>query len=545
MRALRAIRLSRVTDETTSPERQLEATTAEGLRRGFDLLDEVAEDLNVSASKIDPMRRPGLGPWLKERYHEFDAVIWWRMDRAVRSMSDLHELGKWAREHKKRLIFAQGPGGGSMELDMSNPIAELIVLILAFAAQMETHAISERVTGSHAYLRQHGRWGGGPIPFGYIPVPAGEKGWKLVQDPVTAPLVREMVDRITAGDSMLGIARDFQERGIPTPRDYQDKLRGRAPKNRKWQPEAVRKILTNRSLLGETSYEGVTLRDAKGVALMRAEPLVTRQEWAQVQAAVSARGFTHTRVRTPNALLGVLKCGNCGCNMYRQEMMDKGKLYLYYRCPGKNILEGSKCKARFPGKVIEREFERVFLANFGHDEVYKREYVVGSDNSEELADVERLIIELEEEWDLGLVTDRARYLERKRAMITRRETLAAQPSTPSGYHWVPTGITYRLWWENADPIARRKLLLDAQVEAFVARTSAREWIELDYWEHAADLLATSNEGLPADVSSAPDKFGQDMAHGMGGVHLTPEDMGTDDLHMYFIWYHVRQEQLRH
>src|SRR5262245_49337040 len=149
------------------------------------------------------------------------------MDRAVRIMSDLHALAAWATANHKRIIFASGRGGGSMELDMSSPVAELIATILAFAAQMESQAIRERVTSSHAYLRRAGRWGGGMFPYGYMPVPNPDgEGWVLTDDPETAPVLWELVRRVIAGDSQNSVCLDFIARGIPTPRDYYDSKNG-------------------------------------------------------------------------------------------------------------------------------------------------------------------------------------------------------------------------------------------------------------------------------------------------------------------------------
>lgn len=109
VRALAAIRLSANHDHTTSPGRQRDANEAAADALGLNIVG-WAEDLNVSASKVGPFDRPQLGDWLR-RPHEFDAIVWWRLDRAVRSMADMAELARWAKQHRKRLIFAEGPAG--------------------------------------------------------------------------------------------------------------------------------------------------------------------------------------------------------------------------------------------------------------------------------------------------------------------------------------------------------------------------------------------------------------------------------------------------
>ena len=91
LRGVRCVRLSVMTDETTSPERQREAV-----------------DLDVSASAFGPFDGPQLGGWLA-RPDDFDALAWWRFDRAIRSMAYMHELAAWAREHRKMLVFTARP----------------------------------------------------------------------------------------------------------------------------------------------------------------------------------------------------------------------------------------------------------------------------------------------------------------------------------------------------------------------------------------------------------------------------------------------------
>ena len=180
-RALSAIRLSVTTDETTAPGRQREANEKTAANLGAAIVGE-AEDLDVSASKTTPFQRPSLGPWLK-RPQDFDLIIFWRLDRAVRSMADMSALVSWAREHGKRLVFAEGPGGGRLELDMTNVVGELIATLLAFAAQMEAQSIAERVSGAQAAMRMMPlRWRGSRPHYGYIPAPLEGGGWTLVPD---------------------------------------------------------------------------------------------------------------------------------------------------------------------------------------------------------------------------------------------------------------------------------------------------------------------------------------------------------------------------
>ena len=125
LRGVRGIRLSVLTDETTSPERQRDSTNTVARDLGIDFGEGAALreaiDLGVSASKTSPFERPELGAWLL-RPAEFDCLVFWRFDRAIRSMADMHDLAKWAKEHRKMLVFAEGVGGGRLVFDFRNPL---------------------------------------------------------------------------------------------------------------------------------------------------------------------------------------------------------------------------------------------------------------------------------------------------------------------------------------------------------------------------------------------------------------------------------------
>jgi DNA invertase Pin-like site-specific DNA recombinase len=118
LRAVDVLRLSVLTDETTSPERQHAANARAATAEGCKFVGE-AVDLGVSASKTSPFERPELSKWLA-RPETFDALIFWRFDRAVRSMDHMNKLAEWAREHHKVIIFAEGPTG-RLRLDFRNP----------------------------------------------------------------------------------------------------------------------------------------------------------------------------------------------------------------------------------------------------------------------------------------------------------------------------------------------------------------------------------------------------------------------------------------
>ena len=98
-RALGVIRLSELVDDTTSPQRQRQIISAAAERRDSEVVA-WAEDLDVSATKYPPTKRPELARWLRHP-DAYDEVIFWRLDRFVRKPSDLTDMIRWAESNGK------------------------------------------------------------------------------------------------------------------------------------------------------------------------------------------------------------------------------------------------------------------------------------------------------------------------------------------------------------------------------------------------------------------------------------------------------------
>ena len=94
LRGLSVLRLSVLTDETTSPDRQRAANPGAAASLGIELADREAVDLGVSASKTTPFERPELGDWLNNRPEDIAAIVVWHFDRLVRSMDDIHSVSQ-------------------------------------------------------------------------------------------------------------------------------------------------------------------------------------------------------------------------------------------------------------------------------------------------------------------------------------------------------------------------------------------------------------------------------------------------------------------
>lgn len=285
LRGVRAVRLSVLTDETTSPERQRESCDGAAAALGVDFGGREALDLDVSASKTTPFDRPELGGWLA-RPDEFDVIVWWRFDRAVRSQGDMHELAKWASEHRKMLVFAEGIGGGRQTFDFRdpiNPVTRMMLNQFAFAAEMEAWSIKERVTGAQAAMRMMPlRWRGSRQHYGYMPAPLEGGGWTLVPDPDAVKVIERMIRELMGGKTASQVAAGLNADGILSPRDYRAEKKNRTLGGKTggakgetttrerftWGPSIVKRVLTSPALIGWKMHKGNPVRDSTGAPVM-------------------------------------------------------------------------------------------------------------------------------------------------------------------------------------------------------------------------------------------------------------------------------------
>lgn len=255
-RVLIVVRLSRVTDATTSPERQVTACRELCATRGYEVVG-VAEDLDVSASKTTPFDRPQLGRWLADP-SKFDVIVFFRVDRIVRRLFDLADLIRWSREHSVTLVSAT-----ETHFDLSTDFGDIIALLVAKVAEMELEAISERNASAFRHNIKAGKYRGGMPPWGYMPSRDEESGdWRLVQDPIQVSVIHDVVERVLKGEPLRAIAHDLTAQGIPTPKDRFAQTQGREASGYEWHSAPLKRALTSPTLLGRVVHTRAAIRRA-------------------------------------------------------------------------------------------------------------------------------------------------------------------------------------------------------------------------------------------------------------------------------------------
>ncbi|MEW2573593.1 recombinase family protein [Streptomyces sp. NPDC047070] len=538
-----ALRLSVLTDETTSPERQREANRGAAASLGIDLADREAVDLGVSASKTTPFERPELGSWLR-RPDDFDALCFWRFDRAVRSMDDMYSLSKWARDNRKMIVFAEGPGG-RLVLDFRNPLdpmAQLMTTLFAFAAQMEAQSIRERVTSAQAAMRVMPlRWRGSRPPYGYMPAPLEGGGYTLVQDPEAVGVIERIIREVlgdqhtmTLGKSLAAIARGLNDDNVPSSRDHWSLKQGRSTGGKTggragetvvrgrfaWRHGAVKELMTSERLLGWKVTDGKPVRDSEGNPVMATtEPILTREEFDVIGASLAERSVDNKspdRADTVALLLRVIHCEGCGQRMYLHRPSPNSKSTSKtetYKC-GANT-RGHTCDSP---AIIKREWaeeyaEREFLRVLGGLEVTRTQTIPGYDPQPEL---DATLAEFEDhQAQQGRQKSQAAKAAWQRhadALDARLADLESREKVAPRIEETRTGKRYSDLWASADVAGKRAMMIEAGAHLSVKRATRGGWRTLDERRVEFDVRQPFFSKAAGDLTAMEDEE-QTAAHG--------------------------------
>jgi DNA invertase Pin-like site-specific DNA recombinase len=468
MRLLPVIRLSLVTENTTSPERQFEKIQ-QYAKLGDHQLVPITDrdyDLDVSGS-VSPFDRPGLGPWLHEdRLGEWDALCAAKLDRISRSLFDFTALLHWLEAHGKSLVILDPM------MDLTKPEGRITAHVLMSFAQYEREIIGARVKDAYDKLVRDGKYTGGMVPFGYRPVKLS-KNWGYEVDPVYGPVVAEICTRYLTGETLGGIARWLRESGVPSPKNVIRQRNGKPMTDTPWSTSVVRMIMSSPAVLGAVvDTGGKPLRDADGVVIYRAPGLVSLEVYESVQARLALNAAPVRVNSTP--LLQVAFC-TCGAPMHSTTTRRPGGVdYRYYHCHSSHLRDGKCIAKRMNAEALENAVFGALLDFAGDAELTEKKLIPGRDYSEEIARVGEQIGHLSSVVAIGRATGKdvsqeAAALERAQAEIQR---LAALEPEAARIEPISTGKRFRAHWESLDVAGRNEFLRSAGVRAVASRDEA-------------------------------------------------------------------------
>ena len=461
MRVVGRVRISRLTEQSTSVERQRELIEKWADMQGHTIVG-WATDLDLSGT-VDPFESPALGPWFAEdKLSEWDILCAWKLDRLGRRVIPLNRVFGWMLEHDKTLVCI------SDNIDLSTWVGRLVANVIAGVAEGELEAISERTKASRKKLLESGRWAGGTVPFGFRPVELPTGGWRLELHPEESAVLLEVVSDVIAGEPVSVVGEKYQ-----------------MPPSSLWQ------ILESKQLMGHATHGGATVRDSQGQPVFNSEPLLSPERWGRLQDALEARRQGPKRTKKTSPLLGVVKCFDCGLNLLHKTFhRDYGKrVYRYYHCR-----VNGHC-AQVDAEIVEEQLENGFLEAVGDKVVRERVFRQAENHEIELDEAKRAVDELS--LMVGTMTSdtvRKRLTEQMRALDFQIAALEKLPVKEAGYEYIETDKTYSEAWNEADTEGRRQLLLRSGITYKISRLPGTQIIKSNLYvpDEILDRLNTKN-----------------------------------------------------
>lgn len=305
------------------------------------------EGWEISRTLIDNNR--GASRWAsgtREAYAQLEELIrgssvsvlvTWEASRAQRDLDTYVQMRDLCRNHDVLWSYS------GRTYDLSRTDDAFTTGLDALLSEREASITRDRILRSVRSRAQQGK-PHGKIPYGYRREYDSENGSlaSQVPDEKTAPIVREICDRVDLGESLRSVARDLNERGIPTPRN------GKA-----WVMQQVRRICLSPTYVGKRTHNGVVVGDAAW------PPLVSEGQHLRLVSRLTdpaRRTMKDGSVR--HLLSGIAMCGACGAPL--RVLPNRGR--PSYLCHEKFCVARSKEK-------MDEFVEELVIARLSRDDV--------------------------------------------------------------------------------------------------------------------------------------------------------------------------------
>lgn len=230
------------------------------------------------------------------------------------------------------------------------------IMISNLANDMYAKDASLKSSGTMKIRMESGEYCGGDAPYGYKRSTDEKGNPTTVPDALTAPYVVKIFEKLLAGQSYLGISREYNEMLLTPPRLYARTgklfLNCLQEAETHWCASTIKRIAENRHYLGNTythktrtsllTSEKNTILDKSEwnmhenthAALISEEVFEKVQEIIQVKQknAVPKKDLSQvvTHGKQDNKYIGIIFCGECGAKMTRRYSRKEKNGILYY-----------------------------------------------------------------------------------------------------------------------------------------------------------------------------------------------------------------------
>jgi site-specific DNA recombinase len=266
---------------------------------------------NLTASRFTKKDRPDFQRLLAAiQAGLVDVVLVTEQSRLDRQLWNILELIELARTTPFRQIIATRSDD---VLDLSTESGINRAIDQANRDRHEAELISQRTRFKKRARAREGLYDGGQRPYGY------EADGITVRESEAA-IIRECRSKILAGQSVLSIVRELNERKVPS------------ATGGRWHVSSLQKIFESMRIIGVRTHHGVEYRASWPA-------IVAREEWERIQVILRSRSATWAgRSRARSYLLtGFVVCGNCDAKMVGHGHANPaGGFYQRYYCKKEN-----------------------------------------------------------------------------------------------------------------------------------------------------------------------------------------------------------------
>lgn len=343
----------RYTDHSKSTDEQTAENQVAIARQGWKRHPSPITEPDVSASRFSKVLREKFWNMLAEiESGQFgaDILVLWESSRGSRRVGEWEDLIDACAAQRIQIWVTTH----SRLYDPRNNRDRRYMLDDAVDSDYESGKTSDRLRRAMRANAEAGRVHGKNL-YGYRRIreydPAKRKQVlvEIIEDPDQAPIVKEAVRRVIAGESYHQVAKSFNEREIPIRREaYKDhnKMKG-------WTSVSIKQMIEMPAYRGIRQHTRDGVRELLDVETMW-PALISPEEWAALEAR-----FAHDKQKWPNSrsdeikhmLSGVARCGVCG-SIVRVGKQNEGPREPVFDEQGQPVLYPKG--HRYEGKQVKK-----------------------------------------------------------------------------------------------------------------------------------------------------------------------------------------------
>lgn len=248
-------------------------------------------------------------------------VLIYKLDRLTRSVKDLINLIELFEEYNCSFNSV------TEKLDTSNAVGRMFIKIIGIFAEFERENLAERVSFGYEQKTREGNYTNtnGVNGYDYI-VGSGE----LVVNILEKDIVNRIYDLYLEGNSMIKIAKQFNEEKVPTKRGGD------------WSQATIKSILTNPLYIGKIRYGVGKKNQSKAFKVDGTqECIIDEEKFYKTQEVMKKRKhYCNKKFPSEKAYFTTaLRCHKCGAKFHPKmsKQANGDKIYITYYCNNRQL----------------------------------------------------------------------------------------------------------------------------------------------------------------------------------------------------------------